>query len=166
MCACLCDGRTDARATAAVYVCVHMPKEVYEKEKMCVHTLGKSVGHWNYRSCAPKVCIQQSEKFLDLGTVTRPPGSIYARVNWSVVRDRCTRVQGAPAKLVSTTMDFRAFVAKAPHRPYHASVLWYTEALHFTSLSRIYLSRIVEKVPKNLSSYAPDQDEGNKQQCN
>ena len=35
-----------------------------------------------------------------------------------------------------------------------------------TSLSRIYLSRIVEKVPKNLSSYAPDQDEGNKQQCN
>ena len=29
------------------------------------------------------------------------------------------------------------------------------------SLSRIYLSRIVEKVPKNLSSYAPDQDEGN-----
>ena len=39
-------------------------------------------------------------------------------------------------------------------------------SLHFTSLSRIYLSRIVEKVPKNLSSYAPDQDEGNKQQCN
>ena len=38
--------------------------------------------------------------------------------------------------------------------------------IHFTSLSRIYLSRIVEKVPKNLSSYAPDQDEGNKQQCN
>ena len=26
---------TDARAT--VYVCVHMPKEVYEKEMMCVH---------------------------------------------------------------------------------------------------------------------------------
>ena len=26
---------TDARAT--VYVCVHMPKEVYEVEKMCVH---------------------------------------------------------------------------------------------------------------------------------
>ena len=26
---------TDARAT--LYVCVHMPKEVYEKEKMCVH---------------------------------------------------------------------------------------------------------------------------------
>ena len=35
------------------------------------------------------------------------------------------------------------------------------QSLHF-SLSRIYLSRIVEKVPKNLSSYAPDQDEGNK----
>ena len=40
------------------------------------------------------------------------------------------------------------------------------DLVHFTSLSRIYLSRIVEKVPKNLSSYAPDQDEGNKQQCN
>ena len=40
------------------------------------------------------------------------------------------------------------------------------ETHRFTSLSRIYLSRIVEKVPKNLSSYAPDQDEGNKQQCN
>ena len=26
---------TDARAT--VYVCVHMPKEMYEKEKMCMH---------------------------------------------------------------------------------------------------------------------------------
>ena len=26
---------TDVRAT--VYVCVHMPKEVYEIEKMCVH---------------------------------------------------------------------------------------------------------------------------------
>ena len=26
---------TDARAK--VYVCVHMPKEVYEIEKMCVH---------------------------------------------------------------------------------------------------------------------------------
>ena len=42
----------------------------------------------------------------------------------------------------------------------------YAVDFHFTSLSRIYLSRIVEKVPKNLSSYAPDQDEGNKQQCN
>ena len=36
----------------------------------------------------------------------------------------------------------------------------------FFFFSRIYLSRIVEKVLKNLSSYAPDQDEGNKQQCN
>ena len=43
----------------------------------------------------------------------------------------------------------------------------FPDSLHFSlSLSRIYLSRIVEKVPKNLSSYAPDQDEGNKQQCN
>ena len=31
---------TDARAT--VYVCVHMPKEVYEKEKMCVHAAGEA----------------------------------------------------------------------------------------------------------------------------
>ena len=28
---------TDARAT--VYVCVHMRKEVYDKEKMCVYAL-------------------------------------------------------------------------------------------------------------------------------
>ena len=62
----------------------------------------------------PKV-LEQSEKFLDLGTVTRPPSSIYARVNCSVIRDWCTRVQGSSAKLVSTTMEFRAFVAKAPH---------------------------------------------------
>ena len=49
-----------------------------------------------------------------------------------------------------------------------ATVFFLTPQLSstFTSLSRIYLSRIVEKVPKNLSSYAPDQDEGNKQQCN
>ena len=31
---------TDAHAT--VYVCVHMPKEVYEKEKMCVHAAGEA----------------------------------------------------------------------------------------------------------------------------
>ena len=56
---------------------------------------------------------QQSEKFPDQGTVTRPPCSIYARVNCRtrLVHSR-TR---APAKLVSTIMDFRAFVAKAPH---------------------------------------------------
>ena len=41
-----------------------------------------------------------------------------------------------------------------------------TDTVISALLSRIYLSRIVEKVPKNLSSYAPDQDEGNKQQCN
>ena len=43
--------------------------------------------------------FQQSEKFLDRGTVTRPPCRIYACVNWSVVRDRCTRVQGHPRNL-------------------------------------------------------------------
>ena len=43
--------------------------------------------------------LQQSEKFLDQGTVTRPPSSIYARVNWSVIRARCTRVQGHPRNL-------------------------------------------------------------------
>ena len=58
--------------------------------------------------------LSQSEKFLDLGTVTRPPSNIYARLNCSAIRDRCTRAT-APAKLVSTTMDFRAFVDKAPH---------------------------------------------------
>ena len=32
------------------------------------------------------------------------------------MRDRCTCIQAsAPAKLVSPTLDFRAFVAKAPH---------------------------------------------------
>ena len=37
---------------------------------------------------------QPAEKFRDLGTVTRPPSSIYARVNCSIIRDWCTRVQG------------------------------------------------------------------------
>ena len=32
---------TDARATVYV-LCVHMPKEVYEKEKMCVHAAGEA----------------------------------------------------------------------------------------------------------------------------
>ena len=36
---------TDARAT--VYVCVHMPKEVYEKEKMCVHAAEDAVCVWS-----------------------------------------------------------------------------------------------------------------------
>ena len=43
--------------------------------------------------------LAQSEKFLDQGTVTRPPSNIYARVNCSVIRDRCTRVQGHPRNL-------------------------------------------------------------------
>ena len=46
-----------------------------------------------------KVKSDQSEKFLDLGTVMRPPSSIYARVNCFVIRDWYTRVQGHPRNL-------------------------------------------------------------------
>ena len=70
----------------------------------------------------------QSEKFLDLGTVTRPPCSIYARVHWSVVRDWCTRVQGHPRNLFRRPWIFGLSSQKHHTWPYHASVLWYTEA--------------------------------------
>ena len=61
-----------------------------------------------------RTVLVQSEKFLDLpvGTVTRPPCSIYARVNCFVIRDWCTRVQGHPRNLFRRPW---AFVAKAPH---------------------------------------------------
>ena len=71
---------------------------------------------------------QQSEKFLDLGTVTRPPSNIYARVNCSVIRDRCTRVQGHPWNLFQRPWIFGLSSLKHHTWPYHASVLWYTEA--------------------------------------
>ena len=70
----------------------------------------------------------QSEKFLDLGTVTRPPSSIYARVNCLVIRDWCTRVQGHPRNLFRRPWNFGLSSLKHHTWPYHASVLWYTEA--------------------------------------
>ena len=72
--------------------------------------------------------FQQSEKFLDLGTVTRPPSSIYARVNCFVIRDLCTRVQGHPRNLFRRPWNFGLSSQKHHTWPYHASVLWYTEA--------------------------------------
>ena len=69
----------------------------------------------------------QSEKFLDLGTVTRPPSNIYARVNCSVTSDRCTRVQGHPRNLFRRPWIFGLSSLKHHTWPYHASVLWYTE---------------------------------------
>ena len=72
--------------------------------------------------------LEQSEKFLDLGTVTWPPSSIYARVNCSVIRDWCTRVQGHPRNLFRRPWNFGLSSQKHHTWPYHASVLWYTEA--------------------------------------
>ena len=63
----------------------------------------------------------------DLGTVTRP-SSIYARVNCSVIRDWCTRVQGHPRNLFRRPWIFGLSSLKHHTWPYHASVLWYTEA--------------------------------------
>ena len=53
-----------------------------------------SFRHFFTKNSFWRCSLAQSEKFLDLGTVTRPPSSIYARVNCSVIRDWCTRVQG------------------------------------------------------------------------
>ena len=61
-------------------------------------------------------------------TVTRPPSSIYARVNCSVIRDWCTRVQGHPRNLFRRPWNFGLSSPKHNTWPYHASVLWYTEA--------------------------------------
>ena len=69
---------------------------------------------------------EQPEKFLDLGTVTRPPSSIYARVNCFVIRDWCTRVQGHPRNLFRRPWNFGLSSQKHHTWPYHASVLWQT----------------------------------------
>ena len=75
-----------------------------------------------------KAITKQSEKFLDLGTVTRPPSSIYARVTCFVIRDWCTRVQGHQRNLFRRPWNFGLSSLKHHTWPYHASVLWYTEA--------------------------------------
>ena len=63
----------------------------------------------------------------DLGTVTRPPSNIYARVNCSIIRHRCTRVQGHPRNLFRRPWIFGLSSLKHHTWPCHASVLWYTE---------------------------------------
>ena len=60
---------TDARAK--VYVCVHMPKEVYDIEKMCVHAAedaGSSAAEIEYCSlcCVLVDCTRCSEYFVQL----------------------------------------------------------------------------------------------------
>ena len=65
------------------------------------------------------IALLQSEKFLNLGTLTSLPSTVLARKVVRHTRPVCQRKM-APAKLVSTTTDVRAFVAKAPHLTMHA----------------------------------------------
>ena len=67
--------------------------------------------------------IDQSEKFLDLGTVTRPPSSIYARVNCFVIPrvHKNKSMQRLISSLWGTgTAEFQVTwllrIAKAPYR--------------------------------------------------
>ena len=92
-----------------------------------------------------------------------PPPPIYT--SWSAIYEI---VYGDKRTLEGLVPDERSFLLypSSTHKTPTSQEIRDWSSLHFTSLSRIYLSRIVEKVPKNLSSYAPDQDEGNKQQCN
>ena len=58
---------------------------------------------------------EQSEKFVDLGTLTRPH-STSLRAHNAVRHARSVYLHtSAPAKVVSPTMNFWAFVAQAPH---------------------------------------------------
>ena len=105
---------------------------------------------WNVKSTHHvSEAIQQSEKFLDLGTVTRPPSNIYARVNCSVIRYRCTRVQGHPRNLFRRPMDFRAFVAKASHltMPRQRTLVYG---------GKLLFSNAAAKVPKAISQKRHD----------
>ena len=93
-------------------------------------------------------CTVQSEKFLDLGTVTRPLCGIDAR---KLVR-RTRSVHSclwAPAKLVSTTMDFRAFVAKAPH-------LTIPRQRTLVYGGKLLFSNATAKIPKAISQKRHD----------
>ena len=72
--------------------------------------------------------LKQSDKFLDLGTLTRLPSNIYARVNWSAIRDRCTRIQGHQWNLFRRPWIFGLLSLKHHISPYHASIFWYTQA--------------------------------------
>ena len=109
--------------------------------------------------------FNQSEKFLDLGTVTRPPSSIYARVNCFVICNWCTRVQGHPRNLfrrVLTTMEFRAFVVKAPH-------LTIPRQRTLVDGGKLIFSNAAAKLPKAISQKRHDGfsflNDGNLDKC-
>ena len=130
-----------------------------------LHKAGMTADH----HCCPSCCgdirqsgqthrVSQSEKFLDLGTVTRPPSSIYARVNCSVIRDWCTRVQGHPRNLFRR----RAFVAKAPH-------LTIPRQRTLVYGGKLLFSKAAAKLPKAISQKRHDGfsclNDGNLDKC-
>ena len=84
-------------------------------------------------------------RVVDLGTVTRPPGNIYARVNCSVIRVRCTRVQRHPRNLFRRPWIFRLSSLKHHTWPYHASILW-----------KLLFSNAAAKIPKAISQKLDD----------
>ena len=104
-----------------------------------------------------------SEKFLDIGTVTRPPSNIYARLNCSVIRHRCicTRVQGHPRNLFRRPWIFGLLSTDHHTWPYQASVLWYGGKLLF--------SNAAAKIPKAISQKRDDGcsflNDGNLDKC-
>ena len=79
---------------------------------------------WRWCKCIDS----QSKKFLDLGTLTRPPSNIYTPVNWSVIRGGCTRAQGHRRNLFRRPWIFGLLSIKHRTWPYHASVFSYSEA--------------------------------------
>ena len=86
---------------------------------------------------------------LDLGTVTRPPSNIYARLNCSVIRDRCTRVQGHPRNLFRPPWIFGLFLDKAPH-------LTIPRQRTLVYGGKLFFSNAAARIPKAISQKQHD----------
>ena len=103
----------------------------------------------------------QSEKFLDLGSHATTLQHLRARKLVRRTRSVHSRTR-APAKLVSTTKDFRAFVAKTPHLTIpRQRTLVYGGKLLFSNASA--------KIPKAISQKRHDGfsflNDGNLDKC-
>ena len=104
--------------------------------------------------------VKQSEKFLDLGTLTRRPSTrLCARKVVRHTRPVYSRTR-APTKL--TTMDFRAFVAKAPHLTIlRQRILVYRGKLLFSNAAEKILKAISQKRQDGFSFL----NDGNLDKC-
>ena len=88
-----CASVIPSEQTASSYIILYViPKTIGNRKRDCAWGCTRPLGDTTWENLQIEIKstnqfgernkrLPQSEKFLDLGTVTRPPGNIYARVN-------------------------------------------------------------------------------------